>query len=283
LRTFVSAVAVILGVLLSAVAVPAIWLDRNIVQEDGFVALAAPLGKDEVFQHRLAAAAVGTIDTSAAPEALAGVVKPVLEALARSLAGLPGYPAAWEETLRKSHRLSFADPRTLPPEADSTTSLTLDVAPLVALGVQEISKTSGLPLAAPDQTLISIGQSSQRQLIERVAAYAPMGYSLAIAAGAAFALALLAARRRWAVIFSAGVAGLLLAGLWTAGSQFAGDAVLGAASGNEVADMFKNEFVAAASNNFSTWILATAVTGGALLLAGIVIRIASPGRGRATR
>jgi hypothetical protein len=283
LRTFVSAVAVILGVLLSAVAVPAIWLDRNIVQEDGFVALAAPLGKDEAFQQRLAGAAVGTIDTGAVPPALAGLVQPVLEAAASTLARLPGYQAAWEETLRRSHRLSFADPRTLPPEADSTTSLTLDVAPLVALGVQEISRTSGLPLDAPDQTLINIGQSSQRQLIERVSAYAPIGYSLAIAAALAFALALVAARRRWAVIVSAGVAGLLLAGLWTAGSQLAGDAARGAASGNEVADMFKNEFVAAASTNFSTWILATAVTGGALLVAGIVIRIASPGRRRANR
>lgn len=283
MRTFVSAVVVILGVVLSAVAVPAIWLDRNIVQEDGFVVLAGPLGKDEAFQHRLAAAAVGTIDTGAVPEALAGLVQPVLEAAASTLAALPGYQAAWEETLRKSHRLSFADPRTLPPEADSTTSLTLDVAPLVALGVQEISKTSGLPLDAPDQTLINIGQPNQRQLIERVSAYAPMGYILAIAAGIAFALALVAARRRWSVVFSAGVAALLLAGLWTAGSQLAGDAVLGAASGNEVADMFKNEFVAAASSNFRTSILATAVAGGALLVAAAVIRIASPGRRRATR
>ncbi|MBT2531985.1 hypothetical protein J7E83_07575 [Arthrobacter sp. ISL-48] len=283
MRTFVSAVAVILGVLLSAVAVPAIWLDRNVVQEDGFVALAAPLGKDGAFQQRLAASAVGTIDTGAIPQALAGLVQPVLEAAAGSLAGLPGYQAAWEETLRRSHRLSFADPRTLPPEANSTTSLTLDVAPLVALGVQEISRASGLQLDAPNQTLINIGQSSQRQLVERLSAYAPMGYILAIAAGVAFALALLSARRRWAVLFSAGVAGLLLAGLWTSGSQLAGDAVRGAASGNGVADMFKNEFVAAASHNFSTWIQATAITSGVLLVAGVVIRIASPGRRRTTR
>jgi hypothetical protein len=63
LRTFVSAVAAILGLLLSAVAVPAIWADRNLVQEDGFVALAAPLGNDTEFQQRLALATVGTIDT----------------------------------------------------------------------------------------------------------------------------------------------------------------------------------------------------------------------------
>jgi hypothetical protein len=283
LRTFVSAVAVILGVMVAAVAVPAIWLDRNIVQEDGFVALASPLGKDEAFQQRLAAAAVGTIDTGNIPDALAGLVQPALEAAASSLAGLPGYPAAWEETLRKSHRLSFADARTLPPEADTTTSLTLDVAPLVALGMQEVSRASGLPLDPPDQTLINIGQSNQRQLIEWASAYAPMGYILAIGAGIAFALALVAARRRWTVIFSLGVAALLLAGLWTAGSQLAADAVLATASGNEVADMFKNEFVAAAANSFQAWTLASAIAGGALLVVGLVTRIASPGRRPATR
>lgn len=283
MRTFVSAVAVILGVIVAAVAVPAIWLDRNIVQEDGFVALASPLGKDEAFQQRLAAAAVGTIDTSNIPDALADLVQPTLEAAARSLAGLPGYPAAWEETLRKSHRLSFADARALPPEADTTTSLTLDVAPLVALGMQEISRASGLPLDPPEQTLINIGQSNQRQLVEWASAYAPMGYFLAIGAGIAFALALVAARRRWAVFFSLGLAALLLAGLWTAGSKLAADAVLGTASGNEVADMFKNEFVAAASNSFQAWTMASAIAGGALLVAGLVIRIASPGRRPATR
>ena len=67
MRTFVSAVATVLGVLLAAVAVPAIWLDRNLVQEDGFVELAAPLGKNPEFQQQLATAAVGTIDTSAVP------------------------------------------------------------------------------------------------------------------------------------------------------------------------------------------------------------------------
>ena len=283
MRTFVSAVAVILGVLLAAVAVPAIWLDRNIVQEDGFVALASPLGKDEAFQQRLAGAAVGTIDTGAIPEPLAGLVQPVLDAAAGSMTRLPGYPAAWEETLRKSHRLSFADPRSLPPEVDSTTSLTLDVAPLVALGTEEISKATGMPLVSPDQTLINIGQSNQRQLIERVSAYAPMGYLLAVGAVIALLLALVVARRRWAVIFSLGVAALLLAGLWTAGSQLAADAVLGAASGNEVADMFKNEFVAAASTSFQAWTLASAIAGGALLVVGLVIRIASPGRRPATR
>ncbi len=278
LRTFVSAVAVVLGVLLSALAVPAIWLDRNVVQEDGFVALAAPLGQDAEFQQRLAAAAVGTIDTGSIPDALAALVKPVLEAAAGSLTGLPGYPAAWEETLRKSHRLSFAGPASVPVEPESPSSLTLDVAPLVVLATEELARTTGLPLTAPEETLVNVGEPEQRQLVERVSAYAPLGHSLAIGAGIALALALVSARRRWTVVFAVGLAALVLAGLWSAGSQLARDAVLGTASGNGLSDMFKDAFVAAASSSFQSWVGGAAITGGVLVVAGLVIRIASPGR-----
>ncbi|QDG67726.1 MULTISPECIES: hypothetical protein [unclassified Pseudarthrobacter] len=283
MRTFVSAIAVVVGVLLSALAVPAIWLDRNVVQEDGFVALAAPLGQDAEFQQRLAAAAVGTIDAGAIPDALAGLVTPVLEAAAGSLTALPGYPAAWEETLRKSHRLSFAAPASAPAEPDSPSSLTLDVAPLVALATEELARTTGLPLTAPEQTLVNVGEPEQRQMVERASAYAPLGYSLAIGAGIAFALALVSARRRWTVILAVGLGALALAGLWAAGSQVARDAVVGTASGNGLSDMFKDAFVAAASSSFQSWVGGAAITGAVLVAAAVVIRIASPGRRAPTR
>jgi hypothetical protein len=154
---------------------------------------------------------------------------------------------------------------------------------LVALATEELSSTTGLPLDAPEQTLINVGQPDQRQWIERLSAYAPLGYSLAIGAGIAFALALVSARRRWTVIFSAGVGALLLAAVWTSVSQVVRDAVIGTASGNEVADMFKDAFVAAASGSFQTWASGTGVAGGVLLAAGLVIGIASRGRRARTR
>jgi hypothetical protein len=274
--------AVILGLLLSAAAVPAIWVDRNIVQEDGFVALAAPLGKDPDFQKRLATAAVSSIDTGGAiPAQVAALVRPVLERVATSLTGLPEYPAAWEETLRKSHRLNFADPASLPPEGDSGTSLTLDVAPLVALAAKQISSQVGVPLDAPGQTLVNIGQTNQRQLIERVSAYSPLGYSLAVGAGVAFLLALVTARRRWKVLAGMGVGALALSGLWTLASRWAADAVTGTASGNEMADLFKREFVAASAAGFASWTLAAAIVGAALVAAGLLLRvIGGPARRR---
>jgi hypothetical protein len=274
LRTFVSAAAVLIGLLMAAVAVPAIWVDRNIVQEDGFVALAAPLGKDPVFQRRLATAAVGSLSAGdRIPEALSEQALPILETAAQSLTGMPGYPDAWAETLRKSHRLTFADPGTLPAEADGATSLTLDVAPLVGLVAKQVSDTTKLPLTAPEQVLIHIGQSNQRQAVERVAAYAPMGYAVAIGAVIAFLLALVAARRRWTVLAGTGAGALVLAGAWKLAADAAGGALAGTSSGNEVADIFKREFVSASTGSFGQWILIVAVAGGVLLVVGLVLRV----------
>lgn len=283
MRTFVSAAATVLAVLLAAVAVPAIWLDRNIVQEQGFVELAAPLGKNSEFQQQLAVAAVGTIDTSAVPGFLSDLVQPVLEDAASSLTGLPEYPAAWEETLLKSHRLSFAAPGTDDGGASSASSLTLDVAPLVALGAGEISRTTRLPLDPPDQTLINVGQPEHKEWTERLSTYAPGGYLLAGGSAVALLLALVAARRRWTVLAGAGAGALLLAAGWAFGSQVASSAVVSADSGNEVANMFRNEFVAASAADFQAWTVAAALAGAVLLLLGLAAGLFSRKRARATR
>jgi hypothetical protein len=275
-RTFVSAIATLLGVLLAAVAVPAIWVDRSIVREDGFVALAAPLGRNTDFQQQLARATVGTIDTSAVPGFLHELVQPVLENAAGTLTGLPGYPAAWEETLHRSHRLSF--PRAagdMGPGPESTPSLTLDVAPLVALGVDEISSATGLPLSPPAQTLITVGRPEQREWTAQLAAYAPLGYLLAAGSGVAFLLALVVARRRWSVLTGAGLGGLLAAGLWALAAQVGTGQARAAETGNEVANLFKDEFVAAANTGFMTWTAGAAIISGALLVLGTVTGIAA--------
>lgn len=273
MRTFVSALAVLIGLVMAAVAVPAVWVDRNIVQEEGFVALTGPLGKDPAFQQRLASAAVGSFGADRLPGPVAELAGPILESAATSLSSLPGYPEAWTETLRRSHRLSFADPNTLPPEAGAVSALTLDVAPLVGLVAKQVSDATSLPLQGPDQVLINIGQSNQKQLLEQVAAFAPMGYAVGIGALIAFALAFVAARRRWTVLVGIGIGILVLAGGWKLATDAAGGAVAATMNGNEVAELFKREFVAAASDSYGQWVLAAAAAGGILLVLGLVLAL----------
>jgi hypothetical protein len=209
-------------------------------------------------------------------------VQPILDSAAKSLTTLPGYPAAWEETLRKSHRLNFTASGSPGSDAEPPTSLTLDVAPLVGLLTKQISDATNVPLDAPEQTLIAIGQPSQRQLVDQVKAYAPMGYALALGSVIALLLAFVAARRRWTVLVGAGAGALVLAAVWKLGSDAAGLAVNGAASGNEVADVFKSEFVSASSEQFGQWIVATLIAGAVLIVAGVLLRVIAGAR-RAVR
>ncbi len=280
MRTFVSALAVLIGLVMAAVAVPAMWVDRNIVQEDGFVALTGPLGQDPAFQQRLASTAVGSLGSDRLPAAVTDLVRPVLDRAATSLSSLPGYPQAWTETLRKSHRLSFADPSTLPPGADGVSALTLDVAPLVGLVAKQVADATSLPLRGPDQVLINIGRANHRQLVEQVSAFAPMGYAVGVGAVIAFALAFVAARRRWTVLVGIGAGALVLAGGWKLATDAAGGAVARTRSGNQVAELFKREFVAGASESYGQWVLAAAVVGALLLVLGLVLRTVG-GRRRA--
>jgi hypothetical protein len=264
---------------MAAVAVPAMWVDRNIVQEDGFVELTAPLGKDSAFQQRLAAAAVNSFSSDQIPEAIVDLVRPILEDAAQSLTGLPGYPDAWTETLRRSHRLSFTDPITLPAEVDGVSSLALDVAPLVGLVAKRVAEATSLPLESPQQVLITIGQPNQRQIVERVSAYAPMGSAVAVGSAIALVLALVAARRRWTVLAGVGAGVLVLSGVWSLAADAVGRAVEGTSSGNAMAETFKHEFVVASTAGFSQWTVASAVAGVVLLATGLVLRSVS-GRSR---
>ncbi len=145
---------------------------------------------------------------------------------------------------------------------------------------KQVADATTLPLEAPEQLLITIGQPEHRQVLDRVAAFAPMGYAVAVGALIAFALAFVAARRRWAVLAGIGLGTLVLAGAWTLAADAAGRAVTATGSGNEVAEIFKNEFVVAAGSSFGQWILAAAVAGGVLLAAGLVLRVVG-GRRRA--
>lgn len=279
LRTFVSALGVILALLLTAVAVPAAWVDQNIVKEEGFVRIAGGLGNDPDFQSRLAAAAVGTFESSVdLPGPIQSLAADALRNAATGMQSWSDYPAAWEETVRNSHRLNFgAAPQT--EEAATTTALVLDIGPLVRLIRDHFAEATRIRLDVPAESLVSLGEPSHRQLVERVAAFAPLWWLAAAGALLASLLALAAARRRSLVLVFLGLGGLVLAALWTAGSDLAGGIVGNLASANGVAELFKQEFLTAARTGFGQWTLIAAVVSGVVLVVGIIGSVVSGRQG----
>ncbi|MFJ5954849.1 hypothetical protein ACIQC5_02705 [Paenarthrobacter sp. NPDC092416] len=270
MRSFVSAVAVLLAILLTAVAVPAAWVDLNVVKEDGFVRLAGALGEDPDFQSRLAVAAVGSFEANVdLPEPVRNLASDALKGAATGMQSWTDYPQAWEETVRSSHKLNFSVGQQAE-EAVTPTSLLLDIGPLVRLIRDHFASATGLRIDVPAESLVSLGEPSHRQLVERVAAFAPLWWIPALGACVSVLLALAAARRRPAVVLFLGVGGAALAALWTAASALAGGLVGNIASANSVAELFKQEFLDAARSGFGEWITVAAMCSGALAVVGII-------------
>ncbi len=268
MRSFIAALSAILSLLLLGAAVPAIWADRNVVSEDGFVALAGPLGSDKSFQSSLVSATTKQVTSQLKMDAgLAAFVAPIVNAAASGLSQDPGYSGAWTETLRRSHRLTVSD------SADSTAALTLDVAPMLGLVAKKVASGIGAEVSTPSQVLISLGQPSQRTAIVKLATYAPLGYWAAAAGVLLLFLALLSAHRRSTTLLLYGVGGLVVCAFWMVLISVVGGAVSNSASGNSVADLFKTQFVHAASDSFTTWIVVGAVASAVLAVLGGVSRI----------
>lgn len=270
LRTFVSALGVILALLLTAVAVPAAWVDQNIVKEEGFVRLAGGLGGDPEFQSRLATAAVGTFESSVdLPAPIQALASELLKGATTGMQSWSDYPQAWEETVRNSHRLNFGA-TDQPEENSGTTALVLDIGPLVRLIRDHVAEATRIRLDVPEQSLVSLGEPSHRQMVERVAAFAPLWWVAAAGAALATLLALVAARRRALVPVFLGLGGLALAALWTAGSGLAGSVVGNLSTANGVAEVFKEEFLASVQASFGQWTMVAAVVSGIVLVLGII-------------
>ncbi|MEV7660891.1 hypothetical protein [Paenarthrobacter sp. NPDC089316] len=275
LRTFVSVVGVVLAVLLTAVAVPTAWVDQNIVKEEGFVRIAGSLGNDSGFQSRLAAAAVGTFESSVdLPDPIQSLAADALRKATSGMQSWSDYPQAWEDTVRKSHKLNFGTVNQ-PEEAGASTALVLDIGPMVKLIRDHFAEATKIRIDVPEQSLVSLGQPSHRQLVERVAAFAPLWWVPALGAVVSALLALVASRRRSLVMVFLGLGGLALAALWSAGADLAGGVVGNLDSANGVAELFKDEFLTAARTGFGQWVQIALVVSGAVLVVGIIAAVLS--------
>ena len=222
LRTFVTAVGVVLAVLLTAIAVPTAWVDQNIVKEEGFVRIAGSLGNDPGFQSKLAAAAVGTFESSVdLPDPIQSLAADALGKAASGMQSWSDYPKAWEDTVRNSHRLNFGT-ADQPEEARGSTALVLDIGPMVRLVRDHFAEATTIRIDVPAESLVSLGQPSHRQLVERVAAFAPLWWVAALGAVVSALLALVASRRRSLVMVflvdwpfrPSGLPGLISPGEW---------------------------------------------------------------------
>ncbi|MFJ6001260.1 hypothetical protein [Arthrobacter sp. NPDC092385] len=195
MRTVVSAFLALLALVVMAAGLASAWLDENLVEKSGFVALAAPLGDDADFQTALAdSLAQDFAANTGLPEQFDSFVEPLIRDAAGTVTGAPGYLVAWAETLRLSHAVTFA--KAPDPSEPAPAVLTLDLAPVVGLLADSLDGSLGLEVPIPEDTTIDIGSLERGGLLSGAAA-SVQPWPLFLAGAAVLALlALVIARRR---------------------------------------------------------------------------------------
>jgi hypothetical protein len=256
-----------------AVAVPATWAQRNLVDENGYATLAQKAAADPALQSAMA----GELTTRAM-----GLIaehgggrypvdsSQVRDAAAAFTAG-PEFPPLFATANRAAHRWLFAD-------ATSGDSWAVDVAPMLNDSAfhqilsdhnVQVPATLTVPLTA------SMPQSLRQAELSRVATWGRWA-SLGVAGlcGVWALLTLLVARRRGKALTSLGVSALLVgAAGWVGieiGNRYLNDA-LNRSTGDirQIADVMVHN----AEAGMRQWLSLTLAAGAALVVFGVVVAV----------
>ena len=271
MRTFGSALLGLAAVLLAVTAFCSAWLAENVVSDTGFTALGQPLGSDPAFQEDVSEAIGEEAAASVqVPDVLVPLVAPLITGAVQGVQSLPEYPQAWDQTLQRSHALTF----------DGGPDITLDLAPLVSLVTGSIGAQSGIDVASPEQSPITLAGGDQQRNLDALVSVAGAWPFLALGAAAAAVLALLAARHRSAALAWLG-AGALIAGglLWFAAGSLPALAARPAYS-SAVAETFAAAFASEAAASLQAWTLPFMLGAAVLLVLGLILASVSGSRRR---
>ncbi|MHA7268937.1 hypothetical protein [Arthrobacter sp. HLT1-20] len=265
MRTAGSAILIIVALLLASVAGPAVWLQRNVIERDGFVALAGPLGSNKEFQDALATmVATQTTASLKLPPQLEQLAAAIVTSTARSLYTDPGYAPAWTDTLERSHALSFAAAGNKDIQGD----LQLDVAPLVAMVAGRVSKDLGVTLDTPKEVVVSLEQPQAARLLPLATTLGGWSAWMAGIAAGLLVLGVFVSRRRSLAVIFAGVGLAVVALLWLLASGMVGGVLANLAVGPAAASQMGVQLAALAQDSWQSGITATFIVAAVLAAVG---------------
>lgn len=254
-----------------AVAVPATWLQLDVVDPDGYAALARRAAADPSLQS----AATGELTNRAmALVAAHGGSRYPVDALqvhdaASAFTASPAFPPLFAQANRAAHGWLFSAP------GSSGDQWAVDVAPMLNDStIQPLLRRHNVTVPATLTVPITVSAPSIRQ--GRLRALSDWGPWLAAGsvavAGVCAALTVLAARRRGRALSSVGVSALLVGAAGWAGLEAAGRYV-GAALNRTTGDVrsIAEALVREAEAGAHQWLNATLLAGAVLVGAGALV------------
>lgn len=265
----------VLATVALAVAVPATWAQHNLVDRDGYSALATSAAKDPAVQQAMAAALTSQLMTLSANAGYssADVNETLLNGAARAYTSGDAFPGQFALANQVAHRWLFTDSVGV---SDASGRWEIDLSPMLAdSSFQQTLADYGIK--APETLQIplteNISQSLRPGKFREVAKWGPwVSVGTAVLAGVFALLTLAVAKRRGKALGALGVSGLVVgAAGWAGievGRRYVDDGL--AATSGDVRNV-AGAMVDHAIGSLHLWLNLTIAAGAALVLFGVLV------------
>lgn len=260
------------AVVAAVATVPTFWLATHVAEEDGYVDFTRPFVADAELRNALVAQiADDVVRTGGLPAEVRPVIETALRAVVRETARQPGFAEAWEESQRRTHRLTFG------PDAD-TDRLTADIGPVAAFVGEQVTQDLPVEVDIPDTLRVPIYGAPDREVLDQVKETPDRSRIGLLVVGLASLLCLVFARRRVNAVAGLAFGALLTSGSLLAGTRLALPEVLDRTPARSpFARQMRDLLVDRASDSLNGWLFGIAVVGGVVLVLALLGR-ALPGR-----
>jgi hypothetical protein len=254
---------------LLAVAVPAIWAQKNVVDAGGYSAFAASAAKDPALQQAMAEELTTQVSAMLSDQGYdvdPGLVGGVAAAYTAS-AAFPGQFARANDVV---HRWMFTDTAS----QDSQGRWMVDLAPMLSdTSFKQTLATFNVEVPDSLTVPVTVSESMRPGQLRQVATWGPWAsIGAGILTGVFALLMLAAARSRGKALAALGVSALLVGAAGWAGLEVARryiDTALDRTQGDirQVADVMVNQ----AEGSLHQWLNLTLAAGGGLVVFGILV------------
>lgn len=241
-RDLLAAALLVIAAVLGALWIPATWVDRTVIEQDGFLAVTQPLADDPAFQRTLSDSAVAEIlGDERVPDWISDRLTPMAEEQAARLTGTALYADLWDVTMRELHGALFTP---------GPSNLDVDLMPAVdtILSGVEDALPLDVTIPRPESATVTLATIPDIPLLARASALSPWAHWFGPVALALVLVALLVAAHRRTMLTLAGFGGVLAGvGVWllaTRIEQVVPDSVDQATFVGPIVQVFQEKFTA---------------------------------------
>lgn len=242
LRDLLSVLLLTAATLLGALWLPGAWIERNVVDQEGFLAITQPLAEDATLQRSLTDSAVDeALDHELVPGFVADRATPLLQEQASKVTGTEAYTEVWDRAMVELHGALFTP---------GASPLDVDLLPLIDSLLTGVEDTLPLidDLPRPGEASVTLASIPDVPLLHRATVLDPWAHRAGPIALGLAVLAVLVAGHRRLMLTLAGI-GAVLAGLatWLLTTRIEGlvpDAVDQAVFLGPIVQIFEQRFAA---------------------------------------